>query len=203
MRKLYLKSLIENKEILFPVTPFITYNYKMSNQTQDLFGFGEIGTGATSILATWTAKSFFPHPDNEYDFNLNPKSVGFFVNTLWGWMTKQHPLLLRYYDDITGNVTRQNCKITGFSYGEEDGSRDVKYTIEFQEYKKLELNNSKLQETNKIVYNNSTTYTVQDGDTILIIASKVYGDSTRYVDIMKNNNLTNPLGIKVGDKLNI
>ena len=99
MRKVYLKNIADNEEMLLPVTPFFKYKFKMNIQSQDLYGFGEIPTGSTPKLTEWTLERFFPHPDNNYDFNLNPKSTKYFINTLWGWMTKNKILLFRYYDD--------------------------------------------------------------------------------------------------------
>ena len=40
MRKLYVKSLQDNIEILFPVTPFITWKTGLNKNSVDLYGFG-------------------------------------------------------------------------------------------------------------------------------------------------------------------
>jgi nucleoid-associated protein YgaU len=47
----------------------------------------------------------------------------------------------------------------------------------------------------------STTYTVQDGDTLNSIAKKFYGDERKYTLIAKANNLTRGKVIVVGQKL--
>ena len=44
-------------------------------------------------------------------------------------------------------------------------------------------------------------YTVQSGESLYGIARKVYGDGDRYVDLMRDNNITDPAAIKVGQKL--
>ena len=97
------------------------------------------------------------------------------------------------------------CTITGFECGEEDGSKDIKYKLDLREYKRLEISSYNYYVYNAVptVLNIGASYTVQEGDTILIIATKMYGDSTKYIDIMKNNDITNPLDLKVGQVLKI
>ena len=51
-----LKCLRTNENLMLPVTPFINWNAKMKTESQTLFGFGEIGTGASTQLMTWTDK---------------------------------------------------------------------------------------------------------------------------------------------------
>ena len=95
------------------------------------------------------------------------------------------------------------CQITGFKYGEEDGSKDLKYEIDFREYKELYINQESISMRSEPAYHSGNSYTVNDGDTILIIAQKCYGNSDRWKDIMKNNGLNNPLDIKTGQVLYI
>jgi nucleoid-associated protein YgaU len=204
MRKLYVKSIQDNLEILFPVTPFITWKSGMNKTSQDLYGFGEIGTGATPKLTTWVAESFFPHPDNEYDFLAGTNyGTTYYINWLDKWKREQHVLVFKYAADNGRSISTWYCKIDTFEFGEKDGSMDVFYTLEFTEYKELKLDGAYINRNNEIKLNYGSTYTVKDEDTILTIAAKVYGDSSKYKDIMFNNQITNPLDIKLGQRLKI
>lgn len=80
---------------------------------------------------------------------------------------------------------------------------DIFYTLGFTEYRELNLNGLYINRAKEIAINKGTTYVVKQGDNLLIIASKVYGDSSKFKQLMNNNNLTNPLDIKVGQLLNI
>lgn len=205
-----LKCLRTKESLMFPVTPFIDYETKMKTESQNLFGFGEIGTGASTQLMTWTAKSFFPSSDNDwYDFLVCPSDgTVLYINQIKEWMNNQEVLRFYYYDNECKNYIDVNdkqylCQITSFKYGEEDGSKDVKYEIAFREYKELYINQESISMRNEPTYFNGTSYTVKDGDTIIIIAQKCYGNSDKWKDIMKNNGLSNPLAIKTGQVLKI
>lgn len=205
-----LKCLRTNEKLTFPVTPFINWDMKMKTESQTLFGFGEIGTGASEQLMTWSAKSFFPSADNDwYDFLVcQSEGTVFYINKIKEWMRNQEVLRFYYYDNDCKNYIDVNekqylCQIIGFKYGEEDGSKDLKYEIDFREYKELYINQESISMRNKPAYYNGTSYTVKDGDTLLIIAQKCYGNSDKWKDIMKNNGLSNPLEIKTGQVLKI
>ena len=205
-----LKCLRTNENLMFPVTPFINWDKKMKTESQTLFGFGEIGTGASEQLMTWTAKSFFPSADNDWYSFLVCQSEGtvFYINKIKDWMKNQEVLRFYYYDNECKNKIDVNdkqylCQITGFKYGEEDGSKDLKYEIDFREYKELYINQESISMRSEPAYYSGTSYTVKDGDTLLIIAQKCYGNSNMWKDIMKNNGLSNPLNIKTGQVLYI
>lgn len=205
-----LKCLRTKEELMFPVTPFINWDIKMKTESQTLFGFGEIGTGASVQLMTWMAKSFFPSADNDwYDFLVCPSAgTVFYINKIKEWMRNQEVLRFCYYDNdcknnIDVNEKQYLCQIIGFKYGEEDGSKDLKYEISFREYRELYINQESVSMRSEPSYFNGTSYTVKDGDTLLIIAQKCYGSSDRWRDIMKNNGLSNPLAIKTGQVLKI
>ena len=205
-----LKCLRTNEKLTFPVTPFINWDMKMKTESQTLFGFGEIGTGASEQLMTWSAKSFFPSADNDwYDFLVcQSEGTVFYINKIKEWMRNQEVLRFYYYDNDCKNYIDVDekqylCQIIGFKYGEEDGSKDLKYEIDFREYKELYINQESISMRSEPAYYSGTSYTVKDGDTLLIIAQKCYGNSDKWRYIMKNNGLSNPLNIKTGQVLKI
>ena len=107
-----LKCLRTNEDLMFPVTPFVNWDTKMKTESQTLFGFGEIGTGASEQLMTWTAKSFFPSADNDwYDFLVCPSDgTVFYINKIKEWMKNQEVLRFYYYDNECKNKTDTHIK---------------------------------------------------------------------------------------------
>ena len=71
LRKVWIYSIKEDLEMILPVTPFVKFKGSMTTTSQDLFGYGEIPTGATAKLDTWSCESFFSHEDNKYDFDVS------------------------------------------------------------------------------------------------------------------------------------
>ena len=109
------------------------------------------------------------------------------------------------------------CTIEDFSYKEKAGAvGDIEYTISFKEYrwfkvKKVEIvNESKTNqasvtktEQRPVEKEIPKTYTVQKGDTLCSIAKKCLGDSGKYKDIAKKNNISNPNVIYPGQVLTL
>ena len=89
--------------------------------------------------------------------------------------------------------------ITGFTYGEHNGSRDVYFTIKLKEYKKIKIstytpkknktdNESRIDEKNSNnKKNKQKTHTVKSGETIWDIAKKEYGKGSDYTKIILKN----------------
>ena len=101
LRRVYIKSLSENLEMYFPITPFVTIKEGMTTSTQDLFGFGEIDSGATAKLDTWSCESFFPDINNDYSFDFNPYTKypsDYYVETLSRWIKEKLILVFQYYE---------------------------------------------------------------------------------------------------------
>jgi len=49
----------------------------------------------------------------------------------------------------------------------------------------------------------SDTYFVAEGDTLITIAAKIFGDSTKWAYLMNLNQLQNPIDLTVGQALKI
>lgn len=196
-----------NLEIGFPITPFVTVKQGMNVNSQDLFGFGEIDSGASIKLDAWSCESLFPDINNEYEFVVpgTQADAFYYVNMFTKIMKEQHILIFKYYSlDPYVQYVDKYCKITGFSYGEKNGSKDIYYTLDFKEYKELKLVDQYIINNTEIAKNyGSDTYYVKEGDTLLGIAAKIYGDSTKWSYLMNRNSLKNPLDISVGQALTL
>lgn len=207
VRRVYIKSLAENLEMYFPVTPFVTVKESMNISSQDLFGFGEIDTGATPKLDTWSCESFFIDENNDYEFDLSYTKypTDYYVETLSRWMKEQQILVFQYYRaDGYYRYVDKYCKITGFSHGEKYGNKDVHYVLDFKEYKELNLIDQYIVNSTDIAKSyGSDTYYVGEGDTLVGIAAKIYGDSTKWSLLMNRNGLKNPFDLTVGQGLKL
>ena len=200
-RKLYIKSYYDQKEILLPVTPLFDWNESMSATSQDLLGAGEIDTGMTRNLCTFTLTSFFPAQGTNYDFALTNNTPAYYKNWLYRWMDN-YKLLFTYCTDE--KVLRKiEGYITKFAVGEKDGSRNEHYTIEVKEHKDLKCYSAQMSiDAQEVIRQYGTdAYYVGEGDTLMSIAAKLFGDSSKWDYLMNNNNLKNPLDLKVGQKL--
>ena len=120
---------------------------------------------------------------------------------------------------ITGVI---NCQATieSLTYGQNDGTGDIYYTIELREYKSPETKN-KSKKTQEVVDKKSNkakkpatktstkdvknqTYIVKKGDTLTGIAKKLTGTSANWKAIYNTNKKTigsNPNKLYVGQKL--
>ena len=205
LRKVWVKSLNENLEVFFPITPFVNIKESMSTDSQNLFGFGEMDNGATTNLDTWSCESFFPDLNNEYEFDLSliKHPPSYYVETLSRFMKQKQVLVFQYYTD-TGAINDYYCKIKGFSHGEKYGNKDVYYTLDFKQYKELKIDSINIVDSASIAQSyGSDTYYVGEGDTLVTIAAKIYGDSTKWSYLMSKNSLKNPLDITLGQGLKL
>lgn len=204
MKKHYI--IVKGTKYQLPVPP-TSYEISGSNNvgTVNLIGFGEIINGSNPNLKTWSIQKYFPKTNylptyiNESDFMDPWDYVDLFENL------RENATSVEYM--VTDTSIYLPCIITDFKYGEDDGSGDVNYTLDFKQNKSIELTlkDGVVEAKGYVPDNNNGNYywTVHEGDTALIIAKKAYGDSKKYKDLLKKNNLKNPSQIKVGTTLKL
>ncbi|MBO5093918.1 MAG: LysM peptidoglycan-binding domain-containing protein [Lachnospiraceae bacterium] len=91
---------------------------------------------------------------------------------------------------MTGTPVNMECTIENFTWGENDGTKDINFTLELKEYRKVKVKtankeNEELQRTAKEV--KSTTYTVVKGDNLSKIAKNLTGNSANWRTIYSRN----------------
>lgn len=98
----------------------------------------------------------------------------------------------------TGTPINMECTIESFVWGENDGTKDINFTLEFKEYRKGKV---KVVKTKETVPKNitpaatsrsakevtSTTYTVVKGDNLSKIAKNLTGSSANWQAIYNQN----------------
>ena len=194
--EMYLKK--DDKDIFrFPVLPSAinVQDYAITNDS-NITGLGDVTVFGGKGLRTIEISSFFPNPKRKYKFvNYNdyPKQYDC-VTKIKKWMDKGE--VLRFI--VTGTEINFQVRITDFEYSEQDGTRDVYFTINLKEYRKIKISSTtpkKKKTDNKTRTDTKETssktkqktYTVKSGDTLYDIAKKHYGKGSDYKKIIEKN----------------
>lgn len=172
----------------------------------DLGDFKLIGkTGLASI----TLDSIFPA--QKYPFCTYPEFPTPYdcVKLIEKWQESSKPIRLI----VTETPLNIALAIESFEYGEEDGTGDLRYTLELEEYRFAPAPKTEnlvptgatlampetVRETKEV--ETGAEYTVVKGDTLWDIAKRHTGNGANYTAIAKKNNITNPNLIYPGQVL--
>ena len=199
--EMYLKK--DDKDIFrFPILPSAinVQDYAITNDS-NITGLGDVTVFGGKGLRTIEISSFFPNPKRKYRFvNYTdyPKQYDC-VTKIKKWMDKGE--VLRFI--VTGTEINFQVRITDFEYSEQDGTRDVYFTINLKEYRKIKISSTtpkKKKTDNKDRTDTKETdnkpkqktYTVKSGDTLYDIAKKHYGKGSDYKKIIEKNKAKYP-----------
>ena len=194
--EMYLKK--DDKDIFrFPILPSAinVQDYAITNDS-NITGLGDVTVFGGKGLRTIEISSFFPNPKRKYHFvsyTDYPKQYDC-VSKIKKWMDKGK--VLRFI--VTGTEINFQVRITDFEYSEQDGTRDVYFTINLKEYRKIKISSTtpkKKKTDNKDRTDTKETdnkpkqktYTVKSGDTLYDIAKKYYGKGSDYKKIIEKN----------------
>ena len=190
----------DNDKIRFPVVPpSIGVNRSNNIDAESVIKLGEVPIFNGTSLKTIEFTSFFPN--QEYNFC---DYTGFmkpyeFSEKIQKWMYEGKPLRII----VTDSPTNMQCLIQQFDTVEQDGTRDLYFTLNLLEYRPIEVpnlsnsssssNSNNTQNTsrpNKVSTNSSNqqkTHKVVKGDTLYDIAKKHYGNGNLYTKIKEAN----------------
>lgn len=174
----------EDEQMILPVSPdSYEISYSQNNSTENVNSFGEVKLlGKRGLLST-KIESFFPHM--AYDFCVSQPTMEPFeyISKLRKWKDKNQLLHFKVGEDV--NFL---CSIESLTWGENDGTGDVNYTIELKEYRRVGSN--RVKPSDKSSSSKGKTYTVKHGDTVGKIAKKYYGSSKYGSTVYKANKST-------------
>lgn len=205
-----------NKQtITLPILPSsFELTSPMQHTTVTLANGGQINLLGKEGLKTVNITAFFPASD--YDFAIGEfKKPYKIIEKLESWKKKV------VHITITQTNIDMDAMIESLSYGHNDGTKDVSYTIEFKEEKKKAKSKAKNKNVEVLIDDRRTaaekaetkrktkavksqTYTVKQGDTLTAISKKITGSSANWKAIYNTNKKTignNPNKIKPGMKL--
>ncbi|MBZ9635582.1 LysM peptidoglycan-binding domain-containing protein [Clostridium sp. FP1] len=200
----------DNEKLQLPVPP-PNYAIKraLNNSTLTVEGIGEVSfIGKPKLAEIPIIQTFFPNQIYTFcQYNDFPPPAEC-ISLIEKWILSGKPI--RY---MVNNVINIECSIENFEYGEQDGTNDVYFSLGLKEYKRIILETTSAVATTPTIAKTTTaavqrntktvakTYKVKAGDTLLAIAKKQYGDSSKYTVIVSKNKIKNPNLIKVGQVL--
>ena len=191
----------DNDKIRFPVVPpSIEVNRSNNIDTESVIKFGEVPIFNGTALKTIEFTSFFPN--QEYNFC---DYTGFmkpyeFSEKIQKWMYEGKPLRII----VTDSPTNMQCLIQQFDTVEQDGTRDLYFTLNLIEYRPIEIPIIKIDTNTSNASNNTTRPTEQannttqkvhkvvKGDSLWAIAQKYYGKGSLYPKIKEANKIKYP-----------
>lgn len=206
-RRVWIKNIKTGLEMILPITPFFKFKHSVSVNTTDLMGCGEIENGRTIKLDTFECdECFFPYYKNGGITRVDyvKYEAWYYVEVFTEWFKSGDILHFTYYSQYK-TINDYYCKMTDFQHYEKSGNKNIYYTMAFIEWKEEKLYSATMDiDAERIIKEyGSPYYYVGDGDTLISIAQKLYGDSSKWDYLMNNNNLKNPLDLTIGQKLKI
>ena len=187
----------DNDKIRFPVVPSsIGVNRSNSIDTEAIIKLGEVPIFNGTSLKTIELTSFFPNQEYSFcDYTGFMKPYEF-SDKIQKWMYEGKPLRII----ITDSPTNMQCLIQQFDTVEQDGTRDLYFTLNLLEYRSIEVptlsdnnsNNSsdnaiRPSEANTNANTQQRTHKVKKGDCLWDIAQKYYGKGSLYPKIKEAN----------------
>ena len=192
----------DNDKIRFPVVPSsIGVNRSNNVDIESVIKLGEVPIFNGTSLKTIEITSFFPN--QEYSFC---NYTGFmkpyeFSEKIQKWMYEGKPLRVI----VTDSPTNMRCLIQQFDTVEQDGTRDLYFTLNLLEYKEIQVpklntnNENNSQNTTRPSDKNTSssntqqkTHKVVKGDSLWAIAQKYYGKGSLYPKIKNANSSKYP-----------
>ena len=197
-------------KIQLPVKPSeFTVTVTHRNTVVNVIQLGDINLMGKTGLREITLASFFPAKDYNFSNNSSRKEPLTYVEKLETWRKSGSPIRVI----ITG-VLNMEATIESFSYGEQDATGDIYYTLYIKEYKKIKTKKATVtiatvkpstRTTKAPEASSGTTYTVKSGDCLWKIAKQFYGNGAQYTKIYNANKdkIKNPNLIYAGQVLTI
>lgn len=195
----------DDDKIRFPVVPpSIGVNRSNNIDAESVIKLGEVPIFNGTSLKTIEFTSFFPNQEYSFcDYTGFMKPYEF-SDKIQKWMYEGKPLRII----VTDSPTNMQCLIQQFDTVEQDGTRDLYFTLNLLEYRPIEVpnlsssntnsNSNNTQNTsrpNKVSTNSSNqqkTHKVVKGDTLYDIAKKHYGNGNLYTKIKEANKTKYP-----------
>lgn len=185
----------DNDKIRFPVVPSsIGVNRNNNIDTESVIKLGEVPIFNGASLKTIELTSFFPNQEYSFcDYTGFMKPYEF-SEKIQKWMYEGKPLRVI----VTDSPTNMQCLIQQFDTVEQDGTRDLYFTLNLLEYRPIEvpnLSNSSSSSSSdnltrpseEITNNTQKTHKVVKGDCLWDIAQKYYGKGSLYPKIKEAN----------------
>ena len=176
----------KTKQIRLPVLPSsFTMSNSQNNTSVMVHNFGELNLKGKRGLWEITIDSFFPKRKCEFEHGTHQKRYNYYIRLIKKLFENNTTVIFL----ITGTTISFNCTITDFSYGEEDGTGDVSYSITFKEYRETAVKELKNIQSKKRITMTAVTgaYKWKKGDTWPKVCKKKLGTSKNWKKVRKSN----------------
>jgi LysM repeat protein len=184
----------EKHKFRLPVNPSdFSMSVTNNNTVVNIHSLGDINLIGKSGLAECSLTSFFPSREYNFSHNSDLKDDPYdYIDTIESWRKDGDPIRLI----ITSTSVNISVTIESLSYGEQDSTGDVYYTIALKEHRKIKTKSTKKKKgsttsskrsTKSTNSNKGKKYTVKKGDTLWKLSKKFYGDGSKYNKIYEAN----------------
>ncbi|AZV59118.1 LysM peptidoglycan-binding domain-containing protein [Clostridium sp. AWRP] len=209
-----------SEKLRLPVPPG-NYSIKGSNNNSSFSveNFGEVSfLGKTNLCEIGVIETFFPNKNYTFCQYLEFPKPWDCVNLIEKWRVSGKPI--RYI--ITDTPINIACSIESFEYKENDGTGDISFSLQLKEYRIIDATTRKFNSLSNGYQNvtflaadiaavnkrpidkqTPTQYTVKKGDTLYLIAKKVYGDGSKWQELAEKNLIKDPTDIPEGTVLKL
>ncbi|MEY8355262.1 LysM peptidoglycan-binding domain-containing protein [Lachnospiraceae bacterium 54-53] len=181
-----------NEQIVLPVNPeAFTFAESALNTKITLLNVGEVNLLGNRGLITGSLSSFFPSEKSPF-FHYADLTPGEYLELLTKWKNSGSPIRV-IVSDSDFNIMMSIDKLT---QGYKEGSKDLDYTLELTEYRKLNVPAVKVStvvnrpsglESRPDTTTNGKTHTVVKGESLWAIAKKYYGNGAQFKKILEAN----------------
>ena len=191
----------DNDKIRFPVVPSSIGVSRSNNiDTQSVLKLGEVPIFNGTSLKTIELTSFFPNQEYSFCDYMGFMKPYEFSDKIQKWMYEGKPLRII----VTDSPTNMQCLIQQFDTAEQDGTRDLYFTLNLLEYRPIEVpklsnknqsnNSNNSQNISRPSENNDSSnsnqqkiHKVVKGDSLWAISQKYYGNGSLYPKIKEAN----------------
>ena len=197
-----------NTKFQLPVKPSkYTVTGAGKNTVVNVIQMGDVNLKGKTGLRDVSLSSFFPSRDYNFSNNSGRKDPEDYVDTIEEWKGADEPIRII----ITGMLNME-CTIESFTHTEQDATRDVYYTLNLREYRRIKTRPATVEVTATATPQSDratkapetgTSYTVKKGDSLWAIAKRHYGNGADYTKIYEANKdkINNPNLIYAGQTL--
>lgn len=200
----------------FPVIPSeYTVSSDSGNETVTVNALGEVDLGGKRKLRAISFSSFFPKNYDTYCSYRNLTDPKRCVEIIEELRDGSPPQLV-----ITGTPINFPCRVESFSWGEDDGTGDISFSISLKEHRAVKAMASAVVTLSSLDSGTTvdgtgvartqpekqgTTYTVKKGDCLSAIARRMTGSASwkKLYEANKSVIGSNPNMIKPGQVLTI
>lgn len=184
---IYIKWANDTKSIRLPILPSsFRIEGNQNNETVNIHNLGDISLKGKRGLYSIGIESFFPHEKLPFQRGSFHDPLSYYVSKLRRLFENNTTVHLV----ISGTDISIFCTINAFSYGEEDRSGDVYYSISFVEYRQA----NEADRPTKAAETESKTW--KKGDTWQKLSKSVLGSSKDWKRVRSNNTATIKKAVK-------